>query len=235
MKKICFLFTLIIGIIFFYGCKDSNSYVDATNYNCFNRIYLFSSGDSTIEQHITQESNMANMVTRDVLGTNTEKCFINDCASEGLLGEGNFYNDFYLYDYNTGELELLNFGENIIDVINEILYVYDLTTEKWNKKNKMDLDMPSGISLKNVAQITCDKDYIYLTFGIDEMDLCILDFDLNLLSHKTAKEFWKLYPTIAESCLIGDGKKEFYNFEENNLKDTDYGLSGEELPDYTDI
>lgn len=250
MKKVRIIFTVIISVLFLQGCAGNTSFVDADNYNCFNATYMFSSEDSIIGERIPVEKLAYTTIRRDILAGNTEKCLVNDWVCDGPLGQGVSYNDFYLYDYKSGELKVLNFGEKImdntlymgamneskiilLDAIGGILYVHDLSAEEWKEGNESDLSLPSGVSLQSVVQIACDEEFIYLTFGIDENELCVLDYELNLLFHKTAEEYWKLCPNITESCLIRHGEAEFYYYAENELKDAGYNLSltEEELPD----
>ncbi len=250
MRKTGLLFTLVIGIMLLCGCAGSTSFVDAENYNQFSSIYLFSSNDSIIAERIPQEKLADSTIRRDILAGSTQKCLINDWASDGPLGQGIFYNDFYLYDYTSGELEVLNLSDNmadntvymgamndskivLLDAINGILYVYDMDGGEWREGSEADLNLPVGVSLKDVALMACDEACIYLTFGMNENELCILDYELNLIYHKTAEEYWKLYPNIARDCLIGHGRNEFYYFTDNKLKDAKYMLSltEEELPD----
>ncbi|MBQ7832177.1 MAG: hypothetical protein IJ336_01185 [Lachnospiraceae bacterium] len=252
MRKKGLLFTLVIGIMLFCGCVGSTSFIDAENYNQFSPIYMFSSNESIIAERIPAEKLAGSTIRRDILAGNTEKCLVNDWACDAPLGQGICYNDFYLYDYKSGELEILNLGEKFIDntvymgtmndskvilldAIGGILHVYDLSTEELKEKKETDLNLPAGVSLQSVVQIACDEEFIYLTFGIDENELCVFDYDLNLLFHKTAEEYWKLCPNIRESCLICHGDSEFYHYTENELKDAEYNfsLTGEGLSSNT--
>ena len=110
----------------------------AENYNQFTRTYMFSVADSNVTSRIDAERSADDNITRDIMSSNREVCLINDWARIGEISEGTtLYNDFYIYHYESGELEqILTDGEVPDDT------VYRGTISRNNEVILMDMIMP---------------------------------------------------------------------------------------------
>lgn len=245
MKKNCFmLISILIMILLLSACSnDANCVQESDEYNKFTSSLLFTSGDSRILERVTEEFTYEDIWERIILASNRKCCLVNDWARVGEIGENKFYNDFYLYDYASGEFQVFECNEIpdstrylaamndekvvLFDLYAGILYVYD-----FNAKLLTQSDVLSDTAVfANTSELQCDGDYIYLTFGSGMVAdaLYVLDYDLTLLDTKTSEKGWRLFPNYEKTCLIADSVNSFYEFDgEKGLQKVDYKLS---LPD----
>lgn len=251
MKKLCYLAFIIIIMMGMTGCSK-DPFETAENYNQFTRTYMFSAEDTKVTNRIDAERSAEDNITRDIMGSNGEVCLINDNARIGLIGETTEYNDFYVYHYETGELEQIftngEVPENtfyrgtisrnneviLMDFLNNSIYLYSLETGEMISTNGADLELPEGVVFEAPQLIYCDDNYFYTTLLRHEDILLVFDYELNLVSVEKAEEIWKIYPHLDNSCMLADGRDNFYRYlPESGLTAVDYSLklSWEELPD----
>lgn len=220
--------------------KNEDNIQESEQYNKFTSSLLFSSADSKILERVSEEFTYEDVIDRYILALNGECCLINDWARVGEIGTDTCYNDFFLYDYESGEIkEFLcqEVSDNTIymatmsdekivlfDMDNHIFYVYDMNATLLVQSETLSKE----IGLNRLADIQCDADYIYLTLGNWEAGetLCVLDYNLNLLYTETSESGWRLFPNQKKSCLIAESTKDFYQYEkEEGLVEIDYKLT----------
>lgn len=256
MKKICSLAMIIFFMIIMSGCSK-DPFKTAENYNQFTRTYMFFATDTNVTSRIDAERSGDDNITRDIMGSNGETCLINDWARIGVISEGTTsYNDFYIYDYKSGELEqILTEGEVpddtvyrgtisrnneviLMDLESNMIYLYDLRIKELISKDGTTLDLPEGVVFEGPQLIFCDESYFYTTLLRHEEILLVFDYELNLVSVEEAEEMWKIYPHLGDACMLADGRDKFYQYlPESGLTPMDYTLklSWEELPDNAQI
>lgn len=252
MKKILYFIIILVFSISLAGCSK-DPFETAENYNRFIRTYMFSAADTNITSRIDAERSADDNITRDIMGSNREVCLINDWARIGAISEGTTsYNDFYIYHYESGELEqILTDGEVpddtvyrgtisrnneviLMDLESNIIYLYDFNTRELISKDGTTLDLPEGVVFEGPQLIFGDENYFYTTLLRHEDILLVFDYDLNLVAVEVAEDMWKIYPHLDNSCMLADGRDAFYQYlPENGLTPIDYAfkLSWEELPD----
>lgn len=220
--------------------QNAGSVQESDQYNMFTSSLLFSSADSKILERVTEDFTYEDIVDRYILASNSEYCLVNDWARLGEIGNNKFYNDFYLYDYISGEMQIFRCEEVpdntmyqatmndqkivLFDMYAGSFYVYDKNATLLAQSETLS----DKIALEHLADIQCDANYIYLT--LDDGDtLCILDYDLNLLYTEASESGWRLFPNHENACLIAKSADDFFGYNlEDELEKVEYKLT---LPD----